>query len=62
LSIQISVALSAVVDVARVVAQETTPVRDTVFDSQQLSMGTGFLVETAAKLAAAGQSIGEILA
>jgi len=33
-----------------------------VFDSQQLSMGTGFLVETAAKLAAAGQSIGEILA
>ena len=62
LSIHISVALSAVVDVARVAAQETTSTLVTVFDSQQLSLGTGFLVETAAKLAAAGCSIGEILA
>ncbi len=60
LSIHISAALSGTVDVARSAAQETTlPV--TVFDSQQLSLGTGFLVETAAKMAAAGSSAAEIL-
>ena len=32
-----------------------------MFDSQQLSLGTGFLIETAAKMAAAGSSIAEIL-
>ncbi len=62
LSIHISVALSAVVDVARVAAQETRSVPVTVFDSRQLSLGTGFLVETAANLAAAGRAIGEIVA
>jgi DegV family protein with EDD domain len=62
LSIHISVALSAVVDVARVAAQETSSTRVTVFDSRQLSMGTGFLVETAAKMAAAGSSVAEIQA
>jgi DegV family protein with EDD domain len=31
-----------------------------VFDSRQLSLGTGFLVETAAKMAAAGSSAAEI--
>ena len=62
LSIHISVALSAVVDVARVAAQETTSVPVTVFDSQQLSMGSGFLVEKAAEMAAAGCSMAEILA
>jgi DegV family protein with EDD domain len=61
LSIHISVTLSAVVNVAHVAAQETTSAQVTVFDSQQLSLGTGFLVETAAKLAAAGHSIREIL-
>lgn len=61
LSIHISAALSAIVNVARVAAQETASTRVTVFDSQQLSLGTGFLVETAAKLAAAGCSIDEIL-
>jgi DegV family protein with EDD domain len=61
LSIHISTALSAVLDVARIAAQETTSVPVTVVDSQQLSLGTGFLVETAAKLAAAGSSIAEIL-
>jgi DegV family protein with EDD domain len=61
LSIHISAALSAIVNVARVAAQETTSTRVTVFDSRQLSLGTGFLVETAAKLAAAGCSIDEIL-
>jgi DegV family protein with EDD domain len=62
LSIHISVSLSAVVNVARIAAQETTTVPVTVFDSQQLSLGTGFLVETAAKMAAAGCSVTEILA
>ena len=62
LSIHISVALSATVDMARIAAQETTSVQVTVFDSQQLSLGTGFLVETAARMAAAGSPVSEILA
>ena len=61
LSIHISVALSAVVDVARTAAKETTSVPVTVFDSQQLSLGTGFLVETAAIMAVEGCSVAEIL-
>jgi len=62
LSIHVAVALSAIVNVASIAAQECTSVPVTVFDSQQLSLGTGFLVETAAKLAAAGGSLAEILA
>jgi len=62
LSIHISVSLSAVVDVAHLAAQETSSVPVTVLDSQQLSLGTGFLVETAAKLAAAGHAVEAILA
>jgi DegV family protein with EDD domain len=61
LSIHVSAALSATLDVARVAAQETTSVPVTVFDSRQLSLGTGFLVETAAKMAAAGSPLDEIL-
>lgn len=61
LSIHISVALSAVVDTARIAAEQTKSVPVTVFDSRQLSLGTGFLVETAAKLAAQGQSMGDII-
>ena len=60
LSIHISAALSGTVDVAHIAAQETTSAPVTVFDSQQLSLGTGFLVETAAKMAAAGSSVNEI--
>jgi DegV family protein with EDD domain len=62
LSIHISSALSAVVDVAKVAAHETSSVPVTVLDSRQLSLGTGFLVETAAKMAAAGQTVEAILA
>jgi fatty acid kinase fatty acid binding subunit len=61
LSIHISTSLSAVVDVAKVTARETTSVPVTVLDSQQISLGTGFLVEAAAKLAEAGKSAVEIL-
>jgi DegV family protein with EDD domain len=62
LSIHISVALSAMVNVARVAAQETTSTAVTVLDSRQLSLGMGFLVEKAAQLAEAGSSLSEILA
>jgi DegV family protein with EDD domain len=61
LSIHISQALSAVVDTARLAAQEFKSIPVTVFDSQQLSLGTGFLVETAARLAQAGCTLEEIL-
>ncbi len=61
LSIHISSRLSAVLDSARIGAQETTSSLVTVFDSRQLSLGTGFLVETAARLASEGCSMGEIL-
>jgi DegV family protein with EDD domain len=61
LSIHISTSLSAVENVALAAAQETTSVPVTVFDSRQLSLGTGFLVETAAKLAQAGFSVTEII-
>jgi DegV family protein with EDD domain len=60
LSIHISVSLSAVVDVARLAAQETDAVPVTVLDSGQLSLGTGFLVLAAAKAAAEGRSMGDI--
>jgi DegV family protein with EDD domain len=62
LSIHISISLSAVVDAARSGAQETKAAPVTVFDSQQLSLGTGFLVVAAAKAAAEGRSMAEIIA
>lgn len=61
LSIHISHSLSATVDVARLAAAETTSARVTVLDSSQLSLGTGFLVETAAHMAEAGSSMEAIL-
>lgn len=62
LSIHISNSLSAIADVAKTAAEETTSVPVTVLDSRQLSMGTGFLVQKAAELASMGQSVKEILA
>jgi DegV family protein with EDD domain len=61
LSIHISVSLSTVVNTAHLAAKETKSIPVTVFDSRQLSLGTGFLVETAARIAAAGSSIEDIL-
>jgi len=61
LSIHISATLSAVADVARLAARETASVAVTVLDSGQLSIGTGFLAETAARMAATGSSGSEIL-
>jgi DegV family protein with EDD domain len=61
LSIHISISLSATVDVARLGAKETDAVPVTVLDSRQLSLGTGFLVLAAAKAAAEGRSMDEII-
>lgn len=61
LSIHISMSLSAVLNVAKLAAEETTVLPVTVFDSRQLSLGTGFLVETAAKAATEGKPMDEIL-
>lgn len=61
LSIHISETLSAVVNVAKTAAVETTSVPVTVLDSRQLSLGTGFLVQSAAELAQAGRTVAEIL-
>ncbi len=62
LSIHIASSLSATLEVARLAARETTSVPVTAFDSKQLSLGTGFLVELAAKAAAEGASMSEIVA
>jgi DegV family protein with EDD domain len=62
LSIHVSTKLSAIVDIARTAAKETTRLPVTVFDSRQLSLGTGFQVLAAAEAADRGLSMGEILA
>jgi len=61
LSIHISESLSAIVNVARTAAAETTSLPVTVLDSRQLSLGIGFLVQKAAELAQAGKTVQEIL-
>lgn len=62
LSIHISSALSGVVNMARLAAESSTSVHVTVVDSNQLSLGTGFLVMTAAEMAGEGKTVPEILA
>jgi len=62
ISIHIGSALSAMVGVARLAAQETKSVPVTVFDSGNLTLGTGLLAITAANASAAGKPLGEILA
>jgi DegV family protein with EDD domain len=61
LSIHISQTLSGITNVASVAASEFTSLPVKVFDSGQLSLGTGFLAQTAAKLALAGKTLKEIL-
>lgn len=60
LSIHISSSLSATVDVARTAAAETHSPSVTVMDSGQLSLGTGFMVEAAARAAQNGYTLQEI--
>jgi len=62
LSIHIAESLSATVNIARVAAKEKTAVPVTVLDSGQLSLGMGFMVQTAAQAAARGAAMTEILA
>lgn len=61
LSIHISSSLSAVMDVAKTAAGQFKGVPITVYDSDQLSLGTGFQVLTAARAADRGFSMQEIL-
>lgn len=60
LSIHISTALSATLNVAQKAA-ENAPVPVTVMDSGQLSLGVGLLVKRAAEMAEEGKSMSEIL-
>jgi DegV family protein with EDD domain len=62
LSLHISVSLSATVEVAQAAAKETSALPVTVLDAKQLSLGTGFQVQTAAELAADGAGMETILA
>jgi len=61
LSIHISHKLSAVLDIARWAAQETSTIPVTVFDSCQLSLGTGFQVQSAAQAVKDGRTMNAIL-
>jgi DegV family protein with EDD domain len=61
LSIHISRQLSATIENAVQAAAETTAARVTAFDSRQLSLGTGFQVVAAARAAAQGRTLAEIL-
>lgn len=57
LSIHISETLSATINSARTAAEQFTRIPVTVLDSSQLSLGTGFLVEKAAIMGAAGETM-----
>ena len=61
LSIHISKSLSSTIDVAHTAASKADDIAVTVRDSHQLSLGTGFQVETAARMALEGKSMEEIL-
>ncbi len=62
LSIHISSSLSAVVDVAKQAAEKFDEIPVTVYDSDQLSLGTGFQALKASQAADQGLSMPEILA
>lgn len=61
LSIHVALTLSGVQNVAHAAAQAVKSAAVTVFDSQQLTLGLGFQVLAAAKAAALGRSMGEIV-
>jgi DegV family protein with EDD domain len=61
ISIHIAESLSATVQVARTAASQFEGIPVTVRDGGQLSLGTGFQVETAALMAREGRSIDEIM-
>lgn len=61
LSIHVSASLSAVMDVAKTAAQEFQEIPVTVYDSNQLSLGTGYQVLAAAQGADQGLGIQDLL-
>lgn len=61
ISIHIARVFSSMVEIARAAAEETHDAAVTVFDSRQLSMGMGFLVESAARAARQGKAVNDIL-
>jgi DegV family protein with EDD domain len=61
LSIHISTTLSATYSIAVTASEETTSVPVTVYDSRQLSLGTGFQVQKAAEMARDGKNVQEII-
>jgi DegV family protein with EDD domain len=62
LSLHISASLSAMVNSARLAAEEWHRLPVTVFDSGNLTLGTGLQVVAAAQAAAEGRSLAEIVA
>ncbi|HOU15459.1 MAG TPA: DegV family protein [Anaerolineae bacterium] len=62
MSIHISETLSAIVNAARIAAEQFKRIPVTVLDSGQLSLGLGFIVERAAQLAKSGIDLSEIMA
>jgi DegV family protein with EDD domain len=62
LSIHISKALSAMIDIAKIAAASFQKAAVSALDGGQLSLGTGFQVETAARMALEGKSMAEIRA
>jgi DegV family protein with EDD domain len=62
LSIHISESLSATAEVAKTASRDFTQTPVTVRDSRQLSLGTGFQLEAAARMVKEGKSMDEILA
>lgn len=61
LSIHVSASLSAVMDVAKTAAQEYQEIPVTVYDSNQLSLGTGYQVLAAAQGANQGMRTNDLL-
>lgn len=62
LSIHIASTLSGMLNASRLGAQATDQIEVTLYDSQQISMGLGLLALTAARAAAAGKTMAEIVA
>jgi DegV family protein with EDD domain len=62
LSIHIASSLSATYNAARLGAESASGAAVTIFDSEQITMGSGLLVVAAAEAAAAGKSLTEIVA
>ena len=61
LSIHVAATLSSTVNSARLAAQRLPEGTVTVFDSRQLSLGTGLLALTAARAATTGATVADIL-